>query len=376
MSSLRAVTLGEACSRLSSGTGITAKDIGEKGEFPVYGGNGIRGYSSEANFSGECAIIGRQGAYCGNVRYFRGTARMSEHAIVACASRENDTRFLAYLLSTMNLGSLSGQAAQPGLSVKVLAQQQLLLPSVEVQRRIASVLGAIDDLITNSRRRAGVLEEMARTVYREWFVYFRYPDHQRVSLVDSVLGPIPEGWAVGSVDAHIVLQRGFDLPFKDRAAGSVPVIGASGIQGRHDIARANGPGVTTGRSGTVGLVNYVPEDFWPLNTSLWVKEFRLATPRYAYFLLTELDLQRLASGAAVPSLDRKVVHALPTVCPPADLIDRWDAAVLPLFEAGEVLRRQAASLAAMRDLLLPGLVNCQIDLSGLDLDALLQESAA
>lgn len=141
----------------------------------MFGGNGIRGYSSESNFSGECAIIGRQGAYCGNVRFFRGTARMSEHAVVACANSQNNTQFLAYLLSTLNLGRLSGQAAQPGLSVKVLAQQQLLLPPLETQIRIASMVDVIDDLIENNRRRVQVLEEMARAIYREWFVKFRYP---------------------------------------------------------------------------------------------------------------------------------------------------------------------------------------------------------
>ena len=147
MSEWREVSLGAVCSHLRSGKNITAKDIHEAGEVPVFGGNGIRGYTSESNFSGECAIIGRQGAYCGNVRYFNGSAHMSEHAVVACADVENDTRFLAYLLSTMNLRRLSSQAAQPGLSVRVLAKEPLRVPPLAVQQRIASVIGSMDDLI-------------------------------------------------------------------------------------------------------------------------------------------------------------------------------------------------------------------------------------
>lgn len=370
MSEWREVSLGAVCSHLRSGKNITAKDIHEAGEVPVFGGNGIRGYTSEYNFSGECAIIGRQGAYCGNVRYFNGSAHMSEHAVVACADVENDTRFLAYLLSTMNLRRLSSQAAQPGLSVRVLAKELLRVPPLAVQQRIASVIGSMDDLIENNRRRIEVLEEMARAIYREWFVKFRYPGHEDVPMVDSALGPIPEGWQIGRVDSLILLQRGFDLPLKVRESGPIPVVGASGVQGSHLAAKATGPGVVTGRSGTIGVVNYVPGDFWPLNTSLWVREFRLATPRYAYFLLEGLDLKRAASGSAVPSLDRKVVHGLPVVCPPPNLIEGWDTRVAGMFEAVEALRSQSTRLSAIRDLLLPKLVTGQIDVSTLDLDAL------
>ena len=244
------------------------------------------------------------------------------------------------------------------------------LPDRDVQERVAAALDVFDDLIENNRRRVEILEEMARSIYREWFVKFRYPGHEDVPLVDSALGPIPEGWQVGRVDSLILLQRGFDLPLKVRESGPIPVVGASGVQGSHLAAKATGPGVVTGRSGTIGVVNYVPGDFWPLNTSLWVREFRLATPRYAYFLLEGLDLKRAASGSAVPSLDRKVVHGLPVVCPPPNLIEGWDTRVAGMFEAVEALRSQSTRLSAIRDLLLPKLVTGQIDVSTLDLDAL------
>jgi type I restriction enzyme, S subunit len=270
----------------------------------------------------------------------------------------------------------AGGAAQPNASAKVLGAYPLRLPDLTTQERVGAIFDAIADLIENNRRRVEVLQEMARAIYREWFVEFRYPGHEDVPLVDSALGPVPGGWTVERVDSHLVLQRGFDLPVKDRATGPIAVMGASGVQGSHDVAKVSGPGVTTGRSGTVGKVNYVPEDFWPLNTSLWVKEFRLATPRYAYFLLGDLDLRRSASGAAVPTLDRKVVHALPAVCPPANLIAQWDAVVLPMFEEGELLRRQLTSLTAVRDLLLPRLVSGKIDVSTLDVDALAEGAVA
>ena len=139
--------LSSVCSRLSSGKGISSKLISEEGIYPVYGGNGIRGYTSTSNFHGDCVIIGRQGAYCGNVRYFDGEAYMTEHAVVVCADEDNCTRFLAYLLSTMDLGRLSGQSAQPGLSVKTLGVQEIRIPPKNIQIKISELLGAFDEKI-------------------------------------------------------------------------------------------------------------------------------------------------------------------------------------------------------------------------------------
>jgi len=139
--------LGQVCSRLSSGKGIPASQISNKGTYPVFGGNGLRGYTDHSNFVGECAIIGRQGAFCGNVRFFKGEAYMTEHAVVVCANDENNTCYLAYLLSTMNLGRLSGQSAQPGISVKTLAKQEIILPELYVQNKIIEILSSLDSKI-------------------------------------------------------------------------------------------------------------------------------------------------------------------------------------------------------------------------------------
>ena len=144
--------LGAICSRLSSGKGISAKNITDEGQYPVYGGNGLRGYTDTFNFDGDCAIIGRQGAFCGNVRYFSGKAYMTEHAVVCCANAEHSTHYLAYLLATMNLGRLSGQSAQPGLSVKTLAKQAMCMPSLDQQKKVASILSTLDAKIAANEK--------------------------------------------------------------------------------------------------------------------------------------------------------------------------------------------------------------------------------
>ena len=144
--------LADVCVRLSSGKGIPAKMIESSGRFPVYRGNGLRGYTEQSNFDGECAIIGRQGAFCGNVRFFSGKAYMTEHAIVAVANKDHNTRYLAYLLSTMSLGHLSAQSAQPGLSVKTLSKVTVDLPSKEEQDKAVNILSSLEDKIAENSK--------------------------------------------------------------------------------------------------------------------------------------------------------------------------------------------------------------------------------
>lgn len=139
--------LGEICSRLSSGKSIKSDSIYTQGAYPVWGGNGIRGYTNTKNFSGRCCIIGRQGAYCGNVHFFEGDAYMTEHAVVAVGNDMVDSYFLACQLSLMHLENLSAQSAQPGISVKTLSTQMVRLPSIGEQKRIVGILSSLDDKI-------------------------------------------------------------------------------------------------------------------------------------------------------------------------------------------------------------------------------------
>ena len=163
--SFSAYQLSDICTRLSSGKSIHSSKVSEAGPYPVIGGNGYRGFTQEPNFVGECAVIGRQGAACGNVRFFSGKAYMTEHAVVAQTNPSHNTRYLAYLLSTMELGRLSAQSAQPGLSVKTLGKQEVSLPSKETQDRIVALLGALDDAIESNAKLNDYLAEMLDARY-------------------------------------------------------------------------------------------------------------------------------------------------------------------------------------------------------------------
>ena len=104
------------------------------------------------------------------------------------------------------------------------------------------------------------------------------------------------------------LQRGFDLPVQDRLPGEFPLVSSSGISDTHSVGAVQGPGVVTGRSGSIGKVFFIEGSFWPLNTVLYVKDFHGNDPRFVFYLLMGFDLQRFASGTGVPTLNRNFVH--------------------------------------------------------------------
>ena len=131
-----------------SGAFLRADEIEENGAYPVYGGNGLRGYTSTYNHDGEFALVGRQGALCGNMNYSAGKAYFTEHAVVVQADENNDTRFIYYLLDTMQLGQYSDQSAQPGLAVNKLINLENVFPDKLEQVRISTYFSSLDHLIT------------------------------------------------------------------------------------------------------------------------------------------------------------------------------------------------------------------------------------
>ncbi|MGO9414632.1 MAG: restriction endonuclease subunit S [Syntrophobacteraceae bacterium] len=132
------------------------------------------------------------------------------------------------------------------------------------------------------------------------------------------IGEVPEHWKVLRFKYVIWLQRGHDLPVTEFQEGKYPVCGSNGCIGYNNQYTTKGPGVTIGRSGSVGEVNYIDMDYWAHNTALYVKEFRRAIPKYSFYLLKVLDVKYLSGGTAVGTLNRNNIHDLPIACPLID----------------------------------------------------------
>lgn len=148
---------------LQSGYSITADDIKDDGPYPVYGGNGLRGYTDRFTHDGEYALIGRQGALCGNINYAKGEFWASEHAVVVAPREEIAVRWLGELLRAMELNQYSVSAAQPGLSVETIAALRVPIPPLKEQRAIADYLdretARLDALVAAKERVLGLLAE-------------------------------------------------------------------------------------------------------------------------------------------------------------------------------------------------------------------------
>ena len=362
--------LGQVCSRLSSGKGIPANQVFDSGEYPVYGGNGLRGYTDHSNFEGECAIIGRQGAFCGNVRFFSGKAYMTEHAVVVCANEYNNTRYLAYLLSTMNLGRLSGQSAQPGLSVKTLAKQELELPVLETQDKIVSILASLDDKIGLNQRINENLYEQLTSYYKHLFSAIT-PSTSVGELADSIFSggtPSTSNEAYWNGDYYWLSSGETSERFIVSTIKTITDAGASNSSTRkankYDIVIASaGQGHTRGQTSMLLTDTYV-------NQSIIVVH---AAPDYLPYLFWNIanryeELRVISNSNSIRgSLTTKMIGSLSI--PKADItqIRQFSDHAWPIVKAVENNLHENRRLAVMRDTLLPRLMSGKLDVSGLDL---------
>lgn len=281
----------------------------------------------------------------------------SAFCIRARLAPTESAKFYSYFFRSQNFREQLSQFGSgtniTNLNQQVLGRMSVPRPPRGEQDRLAETLSAYDDHIANNRRRIELLEQSAKLIFKEWFVHLRYPGH----IHDKIVAGVPSGWERTPLENALVLQRGFDLPNQARRSGVIPIYGSTGLSGHHDEVKALAPGVVTGRSGTLGEVHFVRENFWPLNTALWVKEFRRVTPIYAFFMLRQLDLKQYNGGVSVPTLDRKSVHKIEVLVPPHSLIAMFDRLAIPLFEQIGILSTQNGKLTASRDLLLPRLMD-------------------
>jgi type I restriction enzyme S subunit len=276
-----------------------------------------------------------------------------------CAIRgktEMDTKFIRYCVDyrLSALLQLASGATFPNLAQETIKAFEIPFPSNRLE--IASILSAYDDLIENNRRRMALLEKAARLHYEEWFVRLRFPGHERTLLIEGA----PKGWERKRLGDLLTLKRGYDLPGGDRIEGEFPIVSSSGITGFHAEKKATAPGVVTGRYGTLGEVYFIQQDYWPLNTSLYVSDFKGNRPSFAAYLLKHALAGVQSDKAAVPGLNRNVAHQLPVLYPPKALRDRFaDFADLG-YRQQHVLEATGQKLRAARDFLLPRLMSGEI----------------
>jgi len=361
--------------------------------YPVYGSNGIIGYASEANADAGTIIIGRVGSYCGSLYLSNRRCWVTDNAIRGSALKDNDARFLFYLLSTLNLNNWRGGSGQPLLNQEILGQIPAAVPLPDEQRAIAGVLGTLDDKIKQNRRTAQALERLARAIFRAWFVDFEpvtakaagaasFPsmpqevfDALPTRFVDSDLGPVPEGWEVGTLK-DVLHERNERVSPSDETL-RLPYVPIDCITAKRITLDA----WKDGSEAKSSLIRFVPGDVLfgamrPYFHKVCLAPFE-GTTRTTCFVLTpraENDMPfALMLASERSTIEYATNHSVGSTIPYA----KWDnslsemSAVIPLkrfraafaavvgdqFAYSQQLVGESRKLAEMRDYLLPRLLS-------------------
>lgn len=270
-------------------------------------------------------------------------------------------KFIYYQLRSEHIGrwleKVSIGATMPSLNTGLLSGIEMVLPPIEIQKQIAGILSVYDDLIENNQKQIKLLEEAAQRLYKEWFVDLRFPGHENTKIVDGV----PEGWSRTNINGILTFHRGYDLTKNEMKAGRYPVIGSTSIIGYHNEFKIKGPGIVTGRSGSLGKYQLVWDDFWPHNTSLYISDYKDHNIFFVYSLLQTVDFASLNNGGAIPTLNRNVLSNIEVIEPEKKLQDVFAKIAEPQYQKIRNLEKQNDRLKTARDLLLPKLMSGEVE---------------
>ena len=322
-----------------------------RGIYPVYGGNGIMDYADCYNAE-NTIIIGRVGAYCGNVYQCKDRCWVSDNAISVSANDLVDNNYLYYLMSSLDFHHHHIGGAQPLMTQDIIGGFEISLPSLEEQRRIAGILGAIDDKIENNRRINTNLELQAQALYKQWFVDNRSDD-----------------WETLMLDDVATLSAGGDKPQvcsdKKTPDCKIPIysngIDDEGLYGYTNNPRIKENSITISARGTIGFVCLRTEPYVPIVRLISV------VPTYenmsAYFLYLWALTQNISgTGTTQQQLTVPAFRTTKIVVPSQNVLIKFNQVVKPIFDSIKQNKKENETLATLRDTLLPKLMNGEIKL--------------
>lgn len=380
----RKVRLGDWI-ELKYGFGLSEKER-IKGDVPVFGSSGILGWHNKPAVKKEGIIIGRKG----NV----GAVYFSEKPFypidtvyfIDSLKKTGDLKFFYYLLKTINFQKVDINVGVPGLNRDTAHDLEILIPeNLDEQKRIADILSAFDDKIELNNKINKTLEEMAQAIFKEWFVNFRFPGYEKVKLIDSELGKIPEGWKVKMLPEVFDFLEGPGIRNWQYTRKGCPFINIRLIQNndinvklanfisekeanekyKHFHLKERDMVVST--SGTLGRSAIVRKEHLPLLLNTSVIRFRPKDNKsYAFmyqFLKSDYfqnKILTMASGSAQPNFGPTHLKQIKILVPEKDILDKFNELVNPIYEIiiGNMSENQ--TLAALRDLLLPKLMSGEI----------------
>jgi len=326
-----------------------------------------------------------------NLRSFLFIKNPPENMVVSTGfavlhpSNKIDARFLYYTVTdqkfTDYLTANAKGSAYPAVDTETVARAEISFPTLEIQQKIAGILSAYDDLIENNLRRIKILEEMAQTLYREWFVKFRFPGHQKVKMVDSPLGKIPEGWEVRPSSDVAEYINGYAFKPTHWGKEGVPIIKIRELKNgiTPETPRFNGEIDYKFRVSNGELLFSWSADldvYWWSGGNGWLNQhlfkvipFQEEIKAYLFFSLREAmpTFRSMSLGTTMRHIKRSALGQVSVVIPPRHTTSLFSQNVIPQLDMVVNLRQRNDCLSQTRDLLLPKLISGELDVSELEI---------
>ena len=381
-------TLGELIS-LQRGYDLP-ESFRRSGNVPVVGSAGITGYHDIAKANGPGVTIGRSGASFGKVTFVREDYWPHNASLFVTDFKGNEPLFIRYLLENLDFSSLNSGSAQQSLNRNYVYAVPVRRFDLPTQRRIASILSTYDDLIENNQRRIKILEKMARSLYREWFVHFRFPDHDKVKMVPSPLGPIPQGWKVvrvndvcelvtdGSHSSPKSIEQGLPMASsKDMHEWGIN-LGACRHISKQDFDQLVSNGCKPRKNDvliTKDGANYLKhifvvreeEELVLLSSIAILRPNERINPHLLSAIMAAPEnkdrLKNYVTGAAIPRIILSDFKQFAIALPSEDVQAAWAKIGEPITQLCWRLVEQIKTLRRTRDLLLPRLLSGQVSLA-------------
>lgn len=266
-----------------------------------------------------------------------------------------------YIKSNLDYIKLFGTGATfPEISGAAMKKIKIALPSLPLQQKIASILSAYDTLIENNTRRIRLLEQMAENLYKEWFVRFRFPGHEKVEIANG----LPKGWEIKPLKTICEFKRGKNITSADMCEGHYPVISAGiSSSGFHNQSNVHGVSVTMSSSGAnAGYISIHYNDIWAADCS-YISEEETEDIFYVYELLNNIRqvINNYQIGSAQPHVYPKDINRIKTCTPPKELRIKANFIFSKFHKEINKLAQQNALLTRQRDLLLPRLMSGKLE---------------
>ncbi len=337
--------------------------------YPIFSGYRFLGFYKKYNIENRAIVVVARGVGgTGDVKIAEPKTFLTNLSIALDVNpNKADVQFLYYYLNIQGLRYLDTGAAQSQITITNLKKHKVFIPPLPAQRRIASILSAYDNLIENNNKRIRLLEQMAENLYKEWFVRFRFPGHEKVEMENG----LPKGWKYAKLEDILSLKDSARIPLSSLERSNMqkiyPYYGAASILDYVNDYLFDGVYLLLGEDGSViddngyPYIQYVWGKFWVNNHAHVIEKKGVYSVEFLYCLFKRMNIQSIVTGVAQPKISQGRLFNKKVIKPSDSIISLFDKQIQPVFAGIRQLTEENKNLTRQRDLLLPRLMSGKLE---------------